>query len=69
MSGLFRHYLENTSKKKILKTVFNKIKIYLEIQNIFKYVLKLIFIHNILFLIILHIYIVIFKTVIKIKNN
>ena len=69
MSGLFRHYLENTSKKKILKTVFNKIKIYLEIQNIFKYVLKLIFIHNILFLIILYIYIVIFKTVIKIKNN
>ena len=69
MSGLFRHYLENTSKKQILKTVFNKIKIYLEIQNIFKYVLKLIFIHNILFLIILHIYIVIFKTVIKIKNN
>ena len=69
MSGLFRHYLENTSKKKILKTVFNKIKIYLEIQNIFKYVLKLIFIHNILFLIILYIYIVIFKTMIKIKNN
>ena len=69
MSGLFRHYLENTSKKQTLKTVFNKIKIYLEIQNIFKYVLKLIFIHNILFLIILHIYIVIFKTVIKIKNN